>query len=124
MLLSNISENFNFTAYLKRFTKEPIRFAVGLSHVVHVFHEAYYTSLDGGVLEAFALLLSADVKLYVIPQAVEKLREVANRLEGGEDLWSLPEHGVANLENTEPSTRLSHLYRYMRETGTLITPQV
>ncbi len=123
VLLTNISENFNFTTYLKRFTKEPIRFAVGLSNVVHVFHEAYYTTLDGGVLAAISQLLSADVKLYVLPQPVEQIREVARKLEGGTDMWAFPESGEAKLENTEPTTRLRHLYRYMRETGTLITLQ-
>ena len=121
VLLTNIPETFNFTTYLKRFTKEPIRFAVGLSNVVHVFHEAYYTELDGGVLEAFAQLLGADVKLYVLPQPVEDLRATLARLEGGPALWSLPETGIARLENVAPTTRLRHLYRYMRETGTLVT---
>jgi hypothetical protein len=106
---------------LNRFTKEPIRFAVGLSNVVHVFQEAYYTALDGGVLEGFAQLLGADVKLHVLPQAVEDLRPTVEALEGGADLWSLPEGGIAKLENIEPATRLRHLYRYMRETRTLIT---
>jgi hypothetical protein len=121
ILLSNIPETFNFTTYLKRFTKEPIRFAIGLSNVVHVFHEAYYRELDGGVLGAFAQLLGADVKLYVLPQTVESLHEALAKLEGGAEMWSLPESGMAKLENTEPTTRLRHLYRYMRETGTLIT---
>ncbi len=31
------------------------------------------------------------------------------------------ERGMAKLENIEPTTRLRHLYRYMRETGTLLT---
>jgi hypothetical protein len=121
VLLSNFSEYFNFTSYLKRFTNEPIRFAIGLSNVVHVFHDAYYTALDGGVLEAFAQLLGADVKLYVLPQPVEDLRAVLEALDGGAELWSLPDEGIARLENTEPTTRLRHLYRYMRETGTLVT---
>ena len=121
VLLSNISANFNFTSYLKRFTNGPIRFAVGLSHVVHVFHEAYYTALDGGVLEGVAQLLGADVKLYVLPQPVKDLLAALEALEGGTELWSLPEEGIARLENTEPTTRLRHLYRYMRETGTLVT---
>jgi hypothetical protein len=121
VLLTDIPETFNFTTYLKRFTKEPIRFAIGLSNVVHVFHEAHYAALDGGVLEGIAQLLGADVKLYVPPLAVEDLRPIVEALEGGTELWSLPEDGIAKLENVEPRTRLRHLYRYMRETGTLIT---
>lgn len=121
VLLSNIPETYNFTSYLKRFTKEPIRFAVGISNLVHVFHEAYYATLNGGILAAIAQLLSADVKLYVLPRPVDDVRNTLKGLEGGEDMWSLPEDGLAMLENIEPLTRLRHLYRYMRETGTLLT---
>lgn len=100
---------------------EPIRFAVGLTNVVHVFHEAYYTALDGGVLEAFAKLLAADVKFYVLPRTAEDLRSALESLEGGAELWSLPDAGIATVENIEPTTRLRHLYHYMCETGTLVT---
>jgi hypothetical protein len=73
------------------------------------------------VLEAIAKLLSADVKLYVLPLSVDDLQPTLAGLTGEAELWSLPDSGVAELENTEPTTRLRHLYRYMRETGTLIT---
>jgi hypothetical protein len=121
VLLSTLPENYHVTSFLKRFSQEPIRFAAGLTNVVHVFHEAYYTALDGGVLEAFARLLSTNVRLYVFPEPVESIRATVEGLEDGPNLWSLPEEGVATLENTEPTTRLRHLYRYMRETGTLVT---
>ena len=121
ILLTRLAENFHVTSYLKRFTKAPIRFAVGLSQVVQVFHEAYYTALDGGVLGAFAELLSADVKFYVLPGPVTQLRSAVERLEGGVEMWSMPESGLARLENTEPTTRLRHLYRYMIDTGAMIT---
>ncbi len=56
-----------------------------------------------------------------LPRAVEDLRSTLEGLEGGAELWTLPEDGLAMLENIEPTTRLRHLYRYMRETGTLVT---
>ena len=68
-----------------------------------------------------AHLLGAGVKLYVLPQPVQDVRAVLDALEGGAELWSSPDEGIATLENTEPTTRLRHLYRYMRETGTLVT---
>ena len=61
---------------------------------------------------------------------IAKLAEKYSHLFGpsttfGKDLMprvaALLNSGLAMLENIEPTTRLRHLYRYMRETGTLVT---
>ena len=57
----------------------------------------------------------APAQLHAVPHAGPFAPQV------GAELWSLQEDGIARLENTEPTTRLRHLYRYMRETGTLVT---
>ena len=74
VLLTRFTETYHLTPYLKRYTDQPIRFAMSLFNLMQVFHEAYYEDLDGGLVEAISRLMSTDVRLYVEPMDVEAVR--------------------------------------------------
>ena len=69
VLVSNYEEYFRLVNYLSNYTKKKIGIVLGLPAMEYIFDEAYYTDLQGGILEAFATLFSRKVKLYVYPQA-------------------------------------------------------
>jgi len=52
---------------LTRYTAEPIAVTMGVTNVLDLFSEQYYTELEGGILEAFGKLFTKDLRLYVYP---------------------------------------------------------
>jgi hypothetical protein len=74
VLLTRFPEIYHLTSYLRRYTNESIRFVVGASTLVKLFHEAQYADLLGGLLEALARLLADNVKIYVFPMELEAFR--------------------------------------------------
>ena len=67
VLISNYSEYFRLTSYFRRYTKEMIGVAMGVSNLIEIFNEKYYENLEGGILESFGRLFRNSVKLYVYP---------------------------------------------------------
>ncbi len=119
VLLTRFTQTYHLTPYLKRYSDQPIRFAMSLVSLMQVFHEAYYEDLDGGLVEAISRLMSTDVRLYVEPMDVEAVRAQLAKLGDESSLWKLPDAGMASVDNIEPSGRVRHLYRYLHETGAL-----
>jgi hypothetical protein len=66
-LISNYSEYYRLTSYFRRYTREMIGVAMGVSSLVEIFNEKYYEHLEGGILESFGRMFRHDVKLYVYP---------------------------------------------------------
>jgi hypothetical protein len=67
VLISDYFEYYRLAAYLTRYTEEPIALTMGVSSLLDLFSEKYYTSLEGGILEAFGKLFTKDLRLYVYP---------------------------------------------------------
>src|ERR1700722_7536603 len=67
VLISDYFEYYRLAAYLTRYTAEPIALTMGVSSLLDLFNEKYYTGLEGGILEAFGKLFTKDLRLYVYP---------------------------------------------------------
>ncbi|MCF7687314.1 MAG: TonB-dependent receptor [Cephaloticoccus sp.] len=67
VLISNYSEYFRLTSYFRRYSKEMIGVAMGITNLFEIFKEKYYENLEGGILESFGRLFRNSVKLYVYP---------------------------------------------------------
>jgi hypothetical protein len=67
VLISNYSEYYRLTSYLRRYTKEMIGVAMGINNLLEIFNEKYYENLEGGILESFGRLFRNAVKLYIYP---------------------------------------------------------
>jgi len=95
VLISDYFEYYRLAAYLNRYTSEPIAITMGVSSLLDLFKEQYYTELEGGILEAFGKLFTKDLRIYVYPMRDEGgvLRTVEN-LEMPADMRSLYHHLV------------------------------
>jgi len=71
VLISNYSEFYRLTAYFRRYTKEMIGMAMGITNLLEIFNEKYYEDLEGGILESLGRLFRHSVKLYVYPMLWE-----------------------------------------------------
>jgi hypothetical protein len=104
-------ELYTMSAYVNRYTKSRIHFAIGLTVLVRVFEDRY-NDLPGTVLEGIARLFMQNVKLIVYPMAVEEARKrVQNaRLAG----WGWKEtDGWITADNLYPAGAMESLYQYL-----------
>lgn len=72
VLISNYQEYYKLVEYFSRYTKARMGLIMGVTNLVEVFDEKYYRELNGGILEAFGILLNRDLKIYVYPAQLKK----------------------------------------------------
>jgi len=82
VMISNYPEYYRLVRHLTRLNNDQkIALILGLGNLKSVLEEKYYTSLKGGILEAFGILFGRNVKLYVYPT----LEEGTNKIIGLDD---------------------------------------
>lgn len=99
VLISDYFEYYRLAAYLGRYTSEPIAITMGISSLLELFTEQYYSGLEGGILEAFGRLFTRDLRVYVYP--------LRDKVTGA----------LKTVENIEMPLELRSLYRHLVERG-------
>jgi hypothetical protein len=94
--LTRYQEPFFLTAYLRRFTQEPIRFLLPAPALREALHTVARDDLEGGLLEGLGKLLAANVKIYVLGP------------------------GARSPEALRLPAPLGHLYTYLLEAGWVV----
>ena len=67
VLISNYQEYYKLVEYFSRYTRSRMGLIMGVNNLIDVFDEKYYRHLNGGMLEAFGILFTRDLKIYVYP---------------------------------------------------------
>jgi len=67
VLISNYQKYYKLVEYFSRYTKKRMGIIMGANNLMEVFKEKYYRDLNGGILEAFGILFSRDLKIYLYP---------------------------------------------------------
>jgi len=98
VLISNYFEYYRLVGYLARFTNKRIGLAIGIPSLRDLFDPKYYTSLEGGILEAFGRLLKNDLKMFVYPLRDRETGQLITvpRLKVEPQIRNLYEHFVEN----------------------------
>lgn len=120
VMISDYAEYYHLTKYLNRFSKEQIRFAMGVASLVHIFQEKFYSELQGGILEALGRLLASNVKMYVFPMPQKELLNYLTSSQLNLSIWELPLKGEVSLNNIKPLTSIEHLYNYLMDQKALL----
>jgi hypothetical protein len=76
VMISNYMKYYKLTEYLSRFTDKRMGFILGVDHLMAIFNEKYYRNLNGGMLEAFGILFTRDIKLYLYPYMDQNTGEI------------------------------------------------
>ena len=97
VMISNFSASYRLTGYLRRYTKLPIGYVMGLGTLRSIFREEFYADLSGGILEALGLLLQGDTALYVYP------------------MWDAAANTQVSAENDAVAQNLRYLYQHLLE---------
>ena len=67
VLISNYRKYYKLVEFFSRHTKKRMGVIMGASTLVEIFDERYYRNLNGGILEAFGILFSRDLKILLYP---------------------------------------------------------
>jgi hypothetical protein len=111
VMLFRARELYTMSAYVNRYTKSRIHFAIGLTVLTRVFADRY-KDLPGSLLEGIARLFTQNVRVYVYPISAE---DVQRRVKvAGLTGWTWKEiNDMVTADNLHPSGPLASLYQYL-----------
>ncbi len=111
VLVFREGELYKMCAFVNRFTKSRIHFAVGLSILVWALQDRY-TDLAGSLLEGLARLFRENVRLFVFPMPAENIQrwEASGTMTGWK--WQVSD-GFVHVDELSPMEPLNHLYQYL-----------
>jgi hypothetical protein len=67
VMISNYQEYYKLVEYFSNHTKSRAGLIMGVNNLIELFNEKYYRNLKGGILEAFGILFTRDLKIYLYP---------------------------------------------------------
>lgn len=102
VMISNYQEYYKLIQYFSTFTKKRMGLIMGVTNMIELFDEKYYRGLNGGILEAFGVLFTRDLKVYLYPSKSQDDSEILTRA-------NMPVH-----------PRLRPLYEYLAFNGRIV----
>tara|TARA_B100000780_G_scaffold126526_1_gene88708 strand:+ start:2977 stop:4464 length:1488 start_codon:yes stop_codon:yes gene_type:complete len=76
VLISNYKKYYKLIEFFSRHSKKRMGVIMGAATLVDIFDEKYYRNLNGGILEAFGILFSRDLKILLYPWRDSKTKEL------------------------------------------------
>jgi hypothetical protein len=122
VLLFRERELYGMTGLVNRYTRERIRFVVGLSLLVRVW-EYRYTKLTGSFLEALSRLLAQNVRIYAFPMSSRDLEEAIQSISTIRWHW-IDTDGWVSARQLHPPPPLGHLYDYILASNFLVPLEI
>ncbi len=122
VLLFRDRELYSMTAFVNRYTKERVRFVVGLSLLVRIW-EYRYARLPGSFLEALSRLFAQNVSIYAYPMYSSDLQQSIPNISATGWHWT-DTNGWISAGQLRPPPPLDNLYNYVLASKFLIPMQV
>ena len=111
VLLFRDRELYSMTSLVNRYTKERVRFVVGLSLLIRIW-EYRNARLPGSFLEALSRLLAQNVCIYAYPMRSSDLQQAIQSISATGWQWTDTD-GWVSARQLHPPTPLNHLYNYV-----------
>lgn len=124
ILVSNYSEFFHLTQYLRRFSTDPIGFIVSVALLPLLLEDERYALLKGGVLEASSRLFQQQVHLLVYPVESQLFTSYLDLIKFDTSKLEYPESGVVKAKDLALRNVNQHLHRYLVDAGIVIDVDV
>jgi hypothetical protein len=122
VLLFREQELYYMTDFVNRYTKEYVRFVIGLTLLVRVW-EYRYTRLAGSFLEALARLFAQNVRIYAYPMNSADLEQSIQNLSASGWQWT-DTKGRVSAYQLHPAPPLGHLYDYVLASHFLVPLEI
>ncbi|MCK5538737.1 MAG: hypothetical protein KAI79_18070 [Bacteroidales bacterium] len=100
VMISNFEEYYKLAHYFSDFKLNRLRIVLGIPALKNILNEKYYTTLKGGIMEAFANLFQKNIKLYVYP--------------------GLDNGNLTNSKNIKVPDNIKGLYQYLKENRKIV----
>ncbi len=78
VLISNYRKYYKLIEYFSNYTKARMGLIIGVNNLLEIFDDKYYRNLNGGILEAFGILFTRDLKIYLYPYQADTNDELLN----------------------------------------------
>jgi len=111
VMVFRAKELYTMSAYVNRFTKSRVHFAIGLSLLVRALQDSY-KDLAGSLLEGISRLFMQNVRLSVYPMPAGALEDWLKATATGNWRWKSTD-GIVYADDLHPAEPLDHLYRYL-----------
>jgi|SRR5215472_7502026 len=122
VLVFREQELHTMTTFVNRYTKEPVRFVVGLSLLIRVW-EHRYKKHDSSFLDALSRLFAQNVRIYAYPMTAKDLQESIESLSATGWEWSETD-GWVSAQQLRLAPPLGHLYAYVLASKFLVPMQI
>lgn len=122
VLLFRDRELYSMTTLVNRYTKERVRFVVGLSLLVRIW-EYRYSKLPGSFLEALSRLLAQNVCIYAYPMSSSDLQQSIQSISAAGWQWT-DTNGWVSARQLHPPPPLDHLYNYVLASNFIVPMQI
>jgi hypothetical protein len=122
VLLFRERELYSMTDLVNRYTKEHLRFVLGLSLLVRVW-DYRYTRLPGSFLEAMSRLLAQNVRIYAFPMKSTDLQQSLQNISATRWQWT-DANGWVSATQLHPTPPLGYLYDYLLASNFLVPMQI
>jgi len=99
VMISNYKKYYKIIEYLSQFTKARMGLILGVDNLIEMFEERYYRNLNGGIMEAFGIIVTRDIKFFLYPYKPNEKTKLLNSN-------NLPIH-----------PRVRDLYNYLHSNG-------
>ena len=99
VMISNYKKYYKLIEYLSQFTKLRMGLILGVDNLIDMFKEEYYRNLNGGIMEAFGVIFTRDIKFYLYPYQPNK------------------ETTLLNSKNVPIHPRVKDIYNYLESNG-------
>src|ERR1700677_94690 len=121
VLLFRERELYHMTDLVNRYTREYVRFVVGLSLLIRIW-EYRYTTLPGSFLEALSRLLAQNVRIYAYPMRAADLEQSMQNLSATGWRWT-DTNGRVSAGQLHLAPPLGHLYDFVLASDFLVPLQ-
>jgi hypothetical protein len=122
VLVFREQELYTMTAFVNRYTKEPVRFVVGLSLLIRAFQDRS-SKLVGNFLEALSRLFAQNVRIYAYPMTSSDLKEAIQNLSAADWEWS-ETNGWVSADQLRLRPPAGHLFKYVLASNFLVPMQI
>lgn len=122
VLIFREPELYAMAAFVTRYTKEPVRFVIGLSLLIRAFQDRY-SELKGSFLEALSRLFAQNVRIYAYPMTSKDLKEAIQNLSAAEWTWS-ETNGWVTADQLRLPPPAGHLFAYVLASNFLVPMKI
>ena len=78
VMISNYKKFYKIIEYLSQFTRSRMGLILGVDNLIDMFEEQYYRNLNGGIMEAFGIIFTRNIRFYLYPYKPNKKTELLN----------------------------------------------